>query len=370
MSGPDYIIHTDSITGREADLAEEEKNESVLLDDTDPTSPAATPSDPAYTQGNQWALSKIKAAGAWDYTTGSRSVLVGVLDSGIQATHPDLTGNVNTSLGRNFTDDAAGLIDPVDHGTHVAGIIGAVGNNNRGISGVCWNVQMVPLRVFKLEMVNGQRRGTGSNSWVARAITYAQDNNIPILNYSGGGGGYSQDLVDAINNYKGLFICAAGNGKDTNNDGYVDTPCNIDNEPFYPASYSRNCENVISVANTQSTDTLAAVSNYGVNSVQIAAPGEGIYSTVPTNLNSSGYAYMSGTSMAAPHVTGVAALVKSYCPNLNASQIKHIILSSVDRPSALNGKVLTRGPSQCTKSHGIRERLRRMDDRPNGERRL
>ena len=312
-AGPDYIY---TVSSDEENGFQEEYSEGSN----------ATPNDPSYS--SQTGLSKISASSAWNIATGSNSVRVGVLDSGIDRTHPDLSNRVNTTLGKNFTDDGLGfLVDQVGHGTHVAGIIGAAGSNSIGISGVCWNVNMVSLRVFqKTVNEDGKIVGTGYASWVANAVNYAIINNIPILNYSGGGEGTNAALQEAINNYTGLFICAAGNNGR-----------NIDSNAYYPACYTNG--NIISVASTNSSDVLAGSSNYGATSVDLSAPGVSILSTLPDN----SYGYMSGTSMAAPHVTGVAALILSVNPNLSAATVKDLILSNVDTVSGLSGKCVTGG---------------------------
>ena len=269
---------------------------------------AATPNDPFY--GNQWGLPKISAPDAWDIVAGSNSVLVGVIDTGIDAAHPEFSGRINTSLGRNFINEIGGTTDPNKdsngHGTHVAGIIGATGNNSIGVVGVCWTVTMVSLRAF-------DEYGFGYTSSVVDAINYAQNSNIPILNYSAGSDVYNPALEAAINNYSGIFVCAAGN--DTKNN---------DTSPNYPSNFA--CANLISVGSSDSDDNRSNFSNYGKKSVDIFAPGSNIYSTYPDN----SYKYMSGTSMATPFVTGVAALIKSAYPSLTSVQVKNLILDNVD----------------------------------------
>ena len=155
----------------------------------------------------QWAIEKIDLPSAWNITTGSLDVNVGVIDSGIKAAHSDLNANIDSSLSKSFVDDSP-LTDEAGHGTHVAGIIGAVGNNNRGVSGACWNVNLISLKIF-------DSTGNGSAGDLAKAINYAQENNIKILNFSGSFYGdkdykyYCESLKEAINNYDGLFISYA-----------------------------------------------------------------------------------------------------------------------------------------------------------------
>lgn len=272
--------------------------------------PGVTPNDTSYS--NQWALPKIKAPQAWDTTKGSKTVKVGILDTGISA-HNDLNANMSTGLGWNFIDNNSNTSDYDSHGTHVAGIVGAVGNNNQGISGVCWNVSLVPLKF------------NGSVSQVSEALTYAMENDISIVNMSWWNFPDDPVLSQAIRNYTGLFVCIAGNaGTD------------IDNTKNYPASFKHS--NMIVVGSSDSNDQKAGSSNYGVNTVDLFAPGDNIYSTVPN-----GYANFSGTSMAAPQVTGVAALIKARYPNAPASMIKNRIIGSVDRVSSLNEYCKTGG---------------------------
>ncbi|MBR7133001.1 MAG: S8 family serine peptidase [Clostridia bacterium] len=243
---------------------------------------------------------------------------MGVIDSGIDSSHPDLASRVNLTLSRNLSDDNSNAEYVSAHGTHVAGIIGAQGNNEIGISGVCWNVELVSLRICALAENGDVYFSTES---VTRAVNYATDNEIDILNISGGGygfnGSYELNLISAINSFPGLVVCSAGN-EGTDNDV----------EPLYPASHT--CSNIISVTSSTEYDQLGTSRNYGATSVDLAAPGEGIHSTVPGN----DYESLSGTSMAAPQVAGVAALMLSFNPNLTNQQIKNIILGTVDKLDA------------------------------------
>ena len=334
---PNYIFTLDEGLPEEdsAELEETPSDESG----EEETIPSATSSDPNTTQ---YVLNKMQLPQAWNLTTGSPTVTVGVLDSGIDPNHEDLKANLNTSLGQNYTDDGlAAWTDPVGHGTHVAGIIGAVGNNGKGIAGVCWNVKLVSLRVFKRTYdENGNIKGTGKMDWVVDAVKYAINHQIPIINYSGSGNSQNKTLRDAISNYPGLLVCSAGNGKDhDNNDKTPNIPVDMDTDSlkFYPACYPN--DNIISVANTTSSDQLASTSNYGATTVDLGAPGSNIYSTIPGG----SYDYKSGTSMASPQVAGVAALIQAYNPNMDALQIKQVILNSVDPVSALSGKCVSGG---------------------------
>ncbi len=316
------------------------------------------PNDPFYSRqpdlnndgtNGKKADADIDAPEAWQVTTGSSSVVVGIIDTGIDYNHPDLINNIWTNPGETgldeqgrdkrfngIDDDKNGYVDdyrgwdfvnndndPMDdnrHGTHVAGTIGAVGNNGVGITGINWEVRMVGLKFLS-------GAGSGALSDAVKAIEYATMMNIPITNNSWGGGGYEATLEAAIKaaGDKGfLFVAAAGN--DSNNN---------DATPSYPASYK--LPNIISVAAVDSDDSLANFSNYGNTSVHVAAPGVDILSTLPNNT----YGTLSGTSMACPHVTGVAALIKAYSPESDCYKIKGRIMGAAKRVPTLAGKVIS-----------------------------
>jgi len=280
----------------------------------------------------------ISAEAAWSISTGDRAVLVGVVDSGVDYTHPDLAANIWTNPGEipgnGIDDDHNGFVDdvhgwdffnndnnPMDdygHGTHVAGTIGAVGNNSIGIVGVDWQVSIVPLKFLNSS-------GHGSTSSAVAAIEYATSLGVDVLNNSWGSYDFSQTLMDAIRaagDSEVVFVAAAGNEGVSN-----------DIVPFYPASYS--LPNVISVAATTNYDNKAGFSNYGPSTVDIGAPGVDIFSTLPGGL----YGPLSGTSMAAPHVSGVAALIRSLSPDIPAFQVKQKILDGATRIGGLAGLV-------------------------------
>ena len=272
----------------------------------------ATTDDPKL--NDQWGLvdsNGIQIEDAWDITTGSNAVRVGVIDSGIAA-HEDLKDNL--VAGYDFYNDNTITTDDVcGHGTHVAGIIGAYGNNGLGISGVAQRVSLVPLQTAYSQADSGWHNADE----LIEAIIYARntwgtDQQISVLNYSIGGFGTNKAVLSAMKNFPGLLVWAAGNdGKN------IDDFANI--EKF-------NLPNVISVGAIESDGTRRYTSNYGINSVHIYAPGGEIYSTLPNN----SYGYKSGTSMAAPHVTGVAALLLSKDPTLTATELKDIILNNAD----------------------------------------
>ena len=377
------------------------------------TSRSSLRNDPDF--GNLWGLDNtgqtggvddadINAPEAWDKTTGSRSTVVAVIDTGVDYNHPDLYQNIWINQGEipasrkaNFTDiDGDGLItfadlndpenqgpsrspmatvtaestapiflsrckkqavrtaataagpmaqdtdrngyvddfvgydfvnhddDPMDdhfHGTHVSGTIGAMGDDGNGIAGVNWHVEIMGLK-----FLDGS--GGGYESDAITALNYAVANGAVVSNNSWGGGGFSSAFQTAIQNAaaKGhIFVAAAGN------DGW-----NNDLDPFYPAGY--NVDNVVSVAATHSSDQLAWFSNYGVKSVDIAAPGVDIYSTFPTHVTGAmeqegfgpNYGTISGTSMATPHVTGVIASVRSQHPDWSYQKVIDQVLGTVD----------------------------------------
>lgn len=285
---------------------------------------SAVPNDTRYLA--QYALAKINAPQAWDSTVGSASVVVAVIDTGIDLSHPDLANNVWTNVeeisGNGIDDDNNGFVDDVHgfdfsnrdndpsddngHGTHCAGIIGASGNNAEGIAGINWSVSLMPLK-----FLDGS--GAGSTSDAIDAIDYAIQNGAKVISASWGGPSNSLALQSAIGRARDagvLFVAAAGN------DG-----SNTDVYPNYPSGYP--LDNVISVAASNAQDTLASFSNYGVTSVDIAAPGVNIVSTYPGG----GYATLSGTSMATPHVAGLAGLVWSQFPNAAYTEIRAHVLS-------------------------------------------
>jgi subtilisin family serine protease len=260
---------------------------------------ATTPNDPLYVSGQMWGLDRIQCHLAWDFTTGSRSVKIGVIDTKIQS-HIDL--NANVIAGQDFTGgNSCTCGNCYNHGTLVAGTIGAVGNNGIGVVGVNWEVSMVPLIIFS------ESNQPYIESTIA-AIEYAHNNNIPILNYSSYGFGINVSIASAVNNYFGLFVWGAGNDRQ--------------NHDVKPNISVFNLPNLISVGSSNLFGTRAYHSNYGENSVNIYAPGEDVLSTQPGN----GYLARTGTSFAAPHVAGVAGLLLSVDPRLTAEQLKNIII--------------------------------------------
>jgi alpha-tubulin suppressor-like RCC1 family protein/subtilisin family serine protease len=299
----------------------------------------AQPNDPRF--GELWGLQNIgqtggktgadiKAQQAWDLTTGSSEVVVAVIDSGIDYTHPDLAGNIWSNPGMDYFNNDADPFDDHGHGTHVAGTIGAVGNDGTGVVGVNWNVKLTACK-FLSAMGNGYTDGAIQCLQYLKGLKDAGAN-IVATNNSWGGGAYSQALYDAINNQRDiLFIASAGNKN-----------FNADLFPSYPASY--DLPNVISVAATDASDDLAYFSYFGRRSVDLGAPGVDILSTLPASnywLVTGGYGTLSGTSMAAPHVTGVAALLKAQQPGRDWREIRNLILSGGEPVPPLRDRTVT-----------------------------
>jgi len=268
----------------------------------------------------------ISADEAWEIETGTSSAIIAVVDTGVDYTHPDLAGNMWTTgtscHGRNFVDGAPNIDNPMDdngHGTHVAGTIAASSSNGTSISGVMWNADIMALKVLDAD-------GSGDVGGVIEAIEYANANGAQVINMSLGGGEYSKPFEEVLSKSTAIIVAAAGNERKNN-----------DEAPFYPASY--DLPNLLSVAATDNQDALAWFSNYGSTTVDVAAPGEDVYST----MLGGGYQYLSGTSMAAPHVAGVAGLIISAHPNLSNVDLVNIIKDSVDKKDGLNDKTLTKG---------------------------
>ncbi len=322
----------------------------------------ASPNDPSYT--SLWGLNNsgqtisgvpgsggadIDAEAAWAVTTGSSSIVVGVVDTGVDYTHPDLAANMWSNPGGkgnaacaagtrgfNAINDTCNPMDDHYHGTHVAGTIGAVGNNGSGVAGVNWNVSIMALKFL-------DAGGYGSTAGAVSAIDFAVQAkidgvNVRVLSNSWGGGPFSKALLDVINKANEndiLFVAAAGN----------DT-ANNDSSPHYPANYAT--ANMISVAATDNRDRLASFSDWGLKTVHLGAPGVAVLSTLPGN----SYGYLNGTSMATPHVSGVAALVLAKTPSLTTAQVKSAILDSVDVIPSLTGITTTGGRLNAAKAVG------------------
>jgi thermitase len=318
-----------------------EPNYEIAIDQSANEAPAAN--DLRYNE--QWALADSSVPQAWSKTKGSGDIVVAVLDSGVEYTHVDLSNNIWTRPanlppyrdqdlgtiddvhGYNAIDNDGDPLDQNGHGTYCAGVIGAECGNNTGVCGVNWKIQIMPLKFINAG-------GFGYVADAIEAINYAIDRkragvNLRVINASWGLAKNSRALEDVIRKASEagiLFVAASGN-----------TGTNNDTSPHYPASY--NIGNVIGVAATDRSDALAQSSNFGVKSVQIAAPGQDILTTALGNE----YEKRSGTSLAAPMVTGVAALVLSAHPGLSVDQLRRLLLESVDTRPGLRGKVATAG---------------------------
>jgi subtilisin family serine protease len=289
-----------------------------------------------------YGLTKIGAVSAWNTSTkGDKNFVVAVIDTGIDYNHEDLAFNVwrnpnpknNDITGYDFVHDDGMPFDDNEHGTHTSGTVGAVGGNGLGVSGVNQRVSIMGLKFLNKD-------GSGTSADAIRAIDYAIEHGAKVLSNSWGGhgdDGQNQALYDAIERAKAkdvLFIAAAGN-ESVDNDG---------NDPAFPASF--NNDNLIAVAATDKNDTMASFSNWGKKSVHLAAPGVGVYSTVPGNQ----YASFSGTSMACPHVAGAAALLWSKNPSWNYKKVKEVLMSTVDAVQELSDKTVTGGRLNIAKA--------------------
>ena len=350
-----------------------EPNTVIQLDDPAPgdktvdidrnTYDAGTPNDPQF--ADQWALNNLGQNGgkanadigalkAWVKTQGSKDVVVAVLDSGVDYNHVDLRGNMWTRPDSvpEYVDDELGALDdvhgfdvdmnlgdPMDdngHGTHCAGVIGAEGDNGEGIAGINWHVRVMPLKFLG-------RGGFGTTKAAIEAINYAIDRkkhgvNLRVISASWGSTSKSKalgDVIKAAGDEGILFVAAAGNNGTDN-----------DKRPHYPSNY--DLPNVVSVAATDRADNLTSFSNFGVKTVHIAAPGKDILSTWLGDQ----YREASGTSMATPQVSGVAALIVAANPNISVTKLKEKLLKCVDKVDSLNGKVASGGRLNAAKALG------------------
>jgi len=330
----------------------------------------AVPNDPRF--GELWGMQNtgqsilgnpgtpgadISAVSAWNVSTGSRANVVGVIDTGVDYTHPDLAANI-WSAPTGFTVNIGGLpivclagshgfnaitnvcnpLDDNNHGSHVSGTIGASGNNGIGVVGVNWTASIMGSKFLGAA-------GVGLTSHAINAIEFTiqakaafastSGANVRVLSNSWGGGGFSQAVLDEINRANAndmLFVAAAGNASSDN-----------DATPQYPSNY--NAPNVVAVAATDNRDELASFSNYGLNTVHLGGPGVNVLSTTI----GANYSYFSGTSMATPHVSGAAALILSRCA-LNTANLKTNILNNVDLIPSLSGRTTTGGRLNVNKA--------------------
>ena len=294
-----------------------------------------------------WALtqnSPLELQKAWNISQGNKKIVVAIIDTGVDYTHPDLKNNIwqnpneipnngkddddngfiDDTMGWNFVANTSTPSDEHGHGTHVAGIIGAVRGNGIGISGVCPNISLMILKYYS---PNASGKENLENT--IKSFIYAVQNGAHIINYSGGGAEFSKEEREAILEAKKkgiIVIAAAGNERQ-----------NADIHAYYPASY--DLDNIISVAALTPTQKLVDSSNYGIKKIDVAAPGQNIFSTLPKGQ----YGYMTGTSQATAFVTGVAALALSTYGVLPSIAIKDFLLKNVQTTKALKGKVKTGG---------------------------
>lgn len=311
-----------------------------------------TPNDPML--GQLWGMNNTTTAGvdvgalqAWDIETGNPNLVIAVIDTGVNYNHPDLVNNVWTNEAEangkpGVDDDGNGVIDdihgynaitnsgdPLDdhgHGSHCSGTIAGQGDDGKGIVGVAWHAKIMGVKFLSAE-------GSGTLEDAIKGIDYATKMGAKIMSNSWGGGGFSQTLLDAIQRASdagSLFVAAAGNEANNN-----------DSSPGYPASY--NTPNMLAVAAIDNRGQLASFSNYGKGKVHVAAPGVGITSSI----NTGGYATWSGTSMATPHVSGVAALVMSHEPDLSAVEVRNRIITTAKKLGTLRGKVSSGGAANA-----------------------
>ncbi len=333
--------------------------------------PTATPNDPAYS--SQWGLNNvgqnvagvsgkpnadINAPEAWDLSIGNEGIIIAIIDTGVDIYHPDIRPNLWINKGEmagyaalgdwkpnGIDDDGNGYVDDIvgwdfhfnsnnpndesrqfgGHGTHVAGIAAARGNNGAGVTGVSWKARIMALAAMDYN------DGSLPVSDVAGAVGYAERMGAHVINLSLGLYQDTQTLRDAIKAVnRAVIVCAAGNDGTDN-----------DHRPHYPSSYSK--VNLIAVAATDQFDQWASFSNFGHSSVDVAAPGVRIYSTYSRFVETAGYAFLGGTSMACPMVSGLAALVRAGNGSLSPVQVVSIIKGSVDKLSSLNGRIATGG---------------------------
>ncbi len=315
---------------------------------------AAVPDDPYYAE--QWGVNTVDARNAWSIRRTDRTVVVAVIDTGIDYTHPDLqhsiwvneaekngikgidddgNGYVDDGYGWDFADNDADPMDYAGHGTHVAGIIGAMGDNGIGVAGVSWNVRLMPLKVAG-DYTTGMESGD-----ILDALNYALENGATVFNCSFGGpydSAIEYDKLKILQQSGVMVICAAGNkGTDIDQAGNA----------MYPASY--DLANIIAVAASAKDGSMAGISNYGSISVDLMAPGVDILSAKSVKITAAGanerdlYKLMTGTSMAVPHVSGLVALMRARQPELGLDQIKSAILETVVLDPTAAGKTVSGG---------------------------
>jgi subtilisin family serine protease len=343
MSYPDgpSLVAVPSWESRDAALADLKADPGVIYAEADATFHASgvrasggpvTPNNPYYPQ--QWGMTMIDAPSAWGVTTGTPGTIVAVLDTGLDLSNPAFAGRIWVNpdpsgrdgyrgdfYGWDFLNNTNNIRDDNGHGTHVTGILAAAGNNGYGVAGVDWGTRIMPLKVL-------DSQGNGSTAAAIASVYFAVNHGAKVLNASWGGDVFSQAMLDALNyaNAAGaVFVTAAGN--ETSNNDTVTT---------YPASY--RTPNELVVAAVDRNGNLADFSNWGPNTVDLAAPGVDIVSTVP-----GGFDTYSGTSMSTPFVSGAVALLAGANPGLNAAQLVARIRATAKPVPALKGLLISPG---------------------------
>ena len=366
MNGDFVLLQSDRKTDDEllAELLERPDVISACLNTKVYLAGNVTPDDPMFSE--QWGMKAINVPAAWETSTGSDSVYVAVIDTGIDTTHPDLAANIDTALSRNFygysindlyADGDTDITDKNKHGSHVAGIIGAVGNNGTGVAGVNWRTKLIVLKAFGSS-------GDTYLSYVIAAVNYLKslldsrpDLNVAAVNMSieaylsispsdmkskpdsENGHAFWQAISALDKTNRAVITVVSGNaGIEVGVPAPNSTSKCSKGDYAYPASMT-DISNMIVTAAVDSNGALASFSNYSGSLVHIAAPGVDILSTVPTAMYNDGYRTMKGTSQAAPHVAGTAALLRSAYPKATPAQIKAAILKGAAASEALNGKV-------------------------------
>jgi subtilisin family serine protease len=336
---------------------------------------SAEPSDPYYEYGYLWGMESISAPAAWDVRTSASSVVVAVVDTGIDYDHPDLAANMWSSGGYHGYDAVNNDYDPMDddiryhwieepgpppvsirvpyewptHGTHVAGTIGAVGNNGIGVTGVAWGASLMAVKIFHAE-------GSTNTTWIVAGLNYARTHGAHIVNASWAGGAYDQsidDAIDALRDAGVVFVNSAGNY------GYDN-----DINPYYPSCYG--FPSMIVVGASNASDQRPSWSHIGRWSVDVFASGTSIFSTQGMSgegYQGTGYRYESGTSMAAPHVTGIIALAKAQFPWESANELVDRVRFSADSVSGLENYCQSGGRANAAAALGTRPSLIKLSSR-------
>ncbi len=272
------------------------------------------PNDPSY--GNQWGPPCIDSERAWNHVPDNHDIILAIIDTGVDVSHEDLVGNYDPTIDKDFVNNDNDANDDMFHGTHCAGIAAAVTNNNIGIAG------LAPVTIMGVKVMSWL--GVGSNANIINGINYAANNGAHVISMSLGGTAYSQGLHDACDYayYTKNVVVVAAAGNDNSS------------QKTYPAAHP----SVIGVAALATPTTRASFSNFGYDNVEISAPGQGIYSTMPDHstfwnlfgLYPYDYGYLDGTSMACPHVAGVAAGYRAYAPGISARAVRNVLRNNAD----------------------------------------